>query len=302
MTGGRESPVDPHSITGPGRSGLVDCDASIAASDRGHPMGDANMAEFTEYAAGTPCWPDMQADDVGKAAAFYGGLFGWDAADLGEEAGHYTMFSLRGKAVAGAGPKMQPTTPNMWNTTIATDSADETAARVKAAGGTTYMEPMDVMTAGRMGVFADPTGAAFVAWQPKDHRGAELANEPNTFSWNELHTRDLDAAKGFYESVFGWTAQAFPEMGDYNVFNLGEKGIAGGMAMGPEMPADMPPHWLTYFEVGDTDASAAAAKALGGNVVVEPTDIPGVGRFAVVTDDQGAAFGIIRSQQPAAAS
>ena len=258
------------------------------------------MAEFTEYAPGTPCWPDMQATDIGKAVAFYGGLFGWEAMDLGDEAGHYTMFSIGGKAVAGAGPKMSDMSPTAWNTTIATASADDTAAKVKAAGGATFMEPADVMTAGRMGVFADPSGAAFVAWEPKDHRGAQLANEPNTWSWNELHTRDIDTATKFYESVLGWTTTTFPGMMDYHVFNVDEKGVAGGMAMGPDMPAEIPPHWLTYFEVADTDASAAKVKSLGGNVMVEPTDIPDVGRFAVVSDNQGAAFGIIKSIRPAA--
>ena len=67
------------------------------------------------------------------------------------------------------------------------------------------MPPMQVMDAGSMAIFADPTGAAFSAWQAGEHIGARVCNEPDTFSWNELVSRDVEAAKPFYSSVFGWT-------------------------------------------------------------------------------------------------
>ena len=65
---------------------------------------------------------------------------------------------------------------------------------------------MDVMDLGRMAVFADPTGAVFGVWQPKAFAGADLVNEPVSLVWNEVHTRDTDTDKAFYNSVFGWTA------------------------------------------------------------------------------------------------
>ena len=84
------------------------------------------------------------------------------------------------------------------------DSADETAAKVTAAGGRVLTEPFDVMSAGRMAVCADPEGAAFCAWQAKEHRGARIVNEPGSLNFNDLNTRDPEGAKAFYGSVFGW--------------------------------------------------------------------------------------------------
>src|SRR5207249_2601621 len=95
-----------------------------------------------------------------------------------------------------------------WNTYVWVDSADETASKVAAAGGRALMEPFDVMDAGRMAVFADPEGAAFCVWQPKDHRGARIVNEAGSLNFNGLNTRDADGAKPFYASVFGWQTLA----------------------------------------------------------------------------------------------
>ena len=92
----------------------------------------------------------------------------------------------------------------MWNTYVWVDSADETAAKVREAGGSVLKEPFDVMDAGRMGVFADPEGAVFCVWQPKQHKGSRLVNEHGTVNFNTLQTRDPDGAKAFYGAVFGW--------------------------------------------------------------------------------------------------
>jgi predicted enzyme related to lactoylglutathione lyase len=83
-------------------------------------------------------------------------------------------------------------------------NADETAEKVKQAGGTVVMAPMDVMTAGRMAVFQDPYGAFFSISQAGDHHGAQLINEPGSLSWNELNTHDTEGAAAFYAAVFGW--------------------------------------------------------------------------------------------------
>ena len=91
-------------------------------------------------------------------------------------------------------------------TYVNVDSADDTATKVAANGGTVFMPPMDVMDAGRMAVFADPVGAVIGLWQPNQHTGAQVANEPGTYCWSELITTDLDASKAFYGAVFGWGA------------------------------------------------------------------------------------------------
>ena len=85
-------------------------------------------------------------------------------------------------------------------------------------------EPMDVMGLGTMAVFTDPTGAVFGIWQPGTFAGAELVNEHGAFGWNELDTRDPDAAKEFYGAVFGWAFedQDMGEMGTYTVWKVGD--------------------------------------------------------------------------------
>jgi predicted enzyme related to lactoylglutathione lyase len=255
------------------------------------------MPEFTKYAPGTPVWVDLGTKDVGSAARFYTEIFGWDATDLGDEAGHYTMMTLRGKNVAGVGPLMNPMQPVAWTTYFATENADETARKVKEAGGTVLAEPFDVMEAGRMAVFLDPTGAAFSSWQPKEHTGAQLANEPNTLVWSDLYTRDLEKAKAFYKAALGLESESVPGM-DYTMLKVGDRAIGGMMAtgIGGPIPADVPPHWNVYFGVDDTDATVAKVAKLGGSTLVPPTDIPGVGRFAVVADPQGAAFCILKGE------
>jgi uncharacterized protein len=253
------------------------------------------MAEFTEYAPGTPSWVDLQSTDVDKAVAFYGALFGWDRQDLGPDAGGYGFFLKNGKMVAGVGPTMAPQQPSAWSTYINVSDADATVAKAKENGGTVAVEPMDVMTAGRMAFVADPTGAVIGLWQARDHKGAQLANESGSFGWNELQTRDVEKAKSFYSAVLGWKPTAFPgQMAEYTVFENEGKGIAGLMTMPDQVPAEVPAYWLTYFNVDDPDAAVATATAQGGNVVVPAMDVPGVGRFSVLSDPSGAVFAVIK--------
>jgi uncharacterized protein len=252
------------------------------------------MAEVSEYAPGTPSWVDLTTPDQGAAQAFYGGLLGWEFQDMGPEAGGYAICTLDGKQVAGMGPMMGEGMPSMWSTYVATSDADTAAKAVEAAGGTVLAPAFDVMEVGRMAVFTDSGGAAFSVWQPKAHKGAELVNQPGAFCWNELATRDVDGAKRFYQSVFGWEGETSDAGGmSYTEWKLDGKSIGGMMAMGDRYPAEVPPHWLVYFGVGDTDASAAKVTELGGHVIAPAMDIP-AGRFAVVSDHSGAAFGIIK--------
>jgi hypothetical protein len=155
---------------------------------------------------------------------------------------------------------------------------------------------MDVMDAGRMTVFADPVGAVIGLWQPNQHTGAQVANEPGTYCWSELITTDLEASKAFYGAVFGWGAEDQGPPGGpptYTEWQLGGKSIGGMMAKSADMPAEMPPSWGVYFAVADTDATVAKAQELGGSVFMGPTDIE-PGRFAVLADNIGAVFNVLQ--------
>lgn len=261
------------------------------------------MPEFRSHPPGTPAWVDLMSPDVAAAKSFYTAVFGWDAEDQLDDDGNrvYVMFSLGGKSVAGLGGQPDGTEgmPPVWNTYVATADCQATADTVTASGGTVMMSPMQVMDAGEMAIFADPTGAVFSVWKAGQHQGAELCNEPNTWSWNELLTRDLDAAKPFYTAVFGWEyeAQDMGPMGTYHVIAGGENGGLGGlMSMPPEVPAMVPNHWSVYFTVADIEATVGAIKGNGGQVVVEPFPIPGVGTSATVHDPAGGNFTVLQPE------
>ena len=258
--------------------------------------------EIDKYEPGVPSWVDIGVPDKQAAADFYGGLFGWDAPEGPAEAGGYRVATVRGRAVAGIGDQQNPGHP-VWATYIAVDDADEAVAKVLAAGGQVLLPAMDVLDVGRMAVFADPQGAVFSVWQAGTHPGAELANEPGTWSWSELITTDVQAATSFYADVFGWTTDPKGDgpVPEYVEWQVGGRSVAGMMQKPPMMPAEVPPHWGVYFAVADADAAAARVQELGGTVLMPPMDIE-PGRFAAVADPSGAVFNVIALKPELAAA
>src|SRR4029079_17521240 len=197
------------------------------------------MPERTSYAPGTPCWVDI-GTDLDAAKPFYTSLFGWTTMEAGpaEETGGYGVFMKGDQMVAGYGPQQSPGPP-VWTTYICTADADDTAGKVEAAGGSVVMPPMDVMEAGRMAVFQDSVGGYFSVWQPGQHPGSGVVNEPGAFSWNELNSRDLDGSIAFYESVFGCTHATHTmdgPIGSYTEWKLNGDTIGGMLPMPPMVP------------------------------------------------------------------
>jgi len=257
--------------------------------------------EMTSYEPGTPCWVDIGSPDPNAAAEFYGTLFGWEFNDMGTDAGNYKIATLKGKSVAGIGEQQNKDMPPYWTMSISTDDVDTTVKAVTEAGGQ-VLATMDVMDAGRLAVFADTAGASFSAWQPNNHIGANLVNEPGTFCWNELQTRQpAEEAKAFYTSVFPWEAETKAGgtgMGpsEYTEWKVAGRSIGGMIGIDENWPAEVPNNWSTYFAVEDTDAAIEKVVELGGSVRMPATDIP-IGRFAFVADPDGAVFGLIKLNQ-----
>ena len=272
------------------------------------------MTGNDRYIAGVPCWVDTSQPDPAAAAEFYGGLFGWDLADVMPPGspGPYFVGRLGGGDVAAVSALPDGAPPvATWNTYVWVDSADETADRVRAAGGAVLTDPFDVGDAGRMAVLADPEGAAFRAWQPREHRGAAVVNEPGSLNFNNLNTRDVERAKAFYGAVFGWETiglgdaamWTLPAYGDFleartpgfraRVAEMGApagfESVVASLLSIPEDEPDTPAHWGVTFGVADADAIAERAAELGGSVVVAPFDAPWV-RMTVIADPQGATF------------
>ncbi len=124
----------------------------------------------------------------------------------------------------------------------------------------------------------------------------EKTMQHGAFSWNELVTTDLEAAKKFYTALFGWQTAVAPMEGmTYILIKVGGEDVGGMMAILPDCPEmqGMQPHWGAYVTVRDVDATAAQAEKMGGKLLCPPMDIPQVGRFCVIQDSQGAVLAAI---------
>jgi predicted enzyme related to lactoylglutathione lyase len=255
----------------------------------------------TNFVDGAPVWVDLGVPEVAGAAVFYGSVFGWKFESAGPDAGGYGMFTRDGQVVAAVGPLTEQGAAPSWTLYFRTSDASAAAGAVQKAGGTVRTEPADVMSEGRFAQFTDPAGAMFAVWQPGNTQGLGAVNDPGTLCWTELTTPDVAGAKSFYCEVFGWQADDQP-MGEFTYTVIrpaggDENSSQGGiMPLSPQMAAaGATTRWQPYFEVADCDAAAAAVTANGGTVVVPASDIPGVGRFAVALDPDGAQFAVIAS-------
>jgi uncharacterized protein len=257
------------------------------------------MSVTATHAPGTFSWADLGTPDPASAKRFYTGLFGWAFEDRPiSEGEYYTILLQDGKPVAALyaqqADQRAAGIPPHWLSYVTVESADRVAGRASELGGTVLAPPFDVMEHGRMAVIEDPTGGVLALWEPRNHQGAGILGEPGALCWNELYTGDAARAGSFYAGLLGWGVERMPMPGfDYTVLKRGDQPAGGVMAIQPEW-GNMPPHWEIYFAVRDCDATAAGAANLGGSVMKEPCDIPGVGRFAVLRDPQGATFSVLQ--------
>jgi predicted enzyme related to lactoylglutathione lyase len=246
----------------------------------------------TPRAHGAFTWIDLVTPDLEAAKKFYQQLFGWEYLDTGEDFGHYHFALSQGRNAAGLN-QLQPDsqTPSLWTLYFASDDAAADVARVKALGGQVYLEPMTVGDSGIMAVCADSTGAAFGLWQAINHIGASVEGEHGGIAWSEVAARDAAAACDFYGKLFGLTAHKM-EGQEYFIMQRGEEMLFGVMQM-DEQWGDLPPHWMGYFAIDNTDAAVERVISGGGKVIVPAFDTP-YGRIAVIADPYGAVFSIVQ--------
>jgi predicted enzyme related to lactoylglutathione lyase len=183
----------------------------------------------------------------------------------------------------------------------AVESAEATAERAVAAGGSVLAGPIEAQPAGRLVVLADPAGAAIGVWEAADREGAQIINEPRAWAMSMLQTPDPEGALAFYGEVFGWEPMHFDAGADGQVTLWRLPGYVGGEPQQPvprdvvaamgAAPEGQPPQWGVDFWIADADGAAALAGELGGDVVAGPFDMPPF-RRAVITDPQGATFSV----------
>jgi predicted enzyme related to lactoylglutathione lyase len=263
------------------------------------------MSIVEKHAPGSFCWVELGTTNAKAAKAFYGSLFGWQPNDMpmGPDQ-FYTMLKLNGKDAAALyeldqNMRAQGIPPH-WMLYIAVNSADDAAAKAKSLGASVMKEAFDVFDAGRMAVLRDPAGATFCVWQAKRNTGIQVEGEMNALCWSELWTTDKPKALDFYIKLFGWTTKASIDSPvDYSEISSQGRPMGGIMQILKEW-GNVPSSWLPYFMVSNCDSSVAKINQLGGATRMPPTDIPKVGRFAVVADPQGAVFQIIQMAQMAA--
>jgi uncharacterized protein len=242
-------------------------------------------------------WYELVTTDAEAAKAFYTKVVGWGARDASVPGRPYTLFTAGKAAVSGlmdlpeAARKMggKPS----WIGYVGVDDVDATADRIKRLGGAVHVPPMDVPNISRFSIVADPQTArlALFKWLKP---GQEEPVEPGAVGrvgWHELLAADWEKALAFYGELFGWQkADAnIGEMGTYQLFSAGGETIGGMLTKPPMMPS---PFWLYYFNVADIDAAAQHVKALGGETLDEPLELPGGSWVVQCTDPQGAIFAL----------
>lgn len=245
-------------------------------------------------AQGTPCWADASFGDLEGAKRFYGEVLGWTYGESLPEYGNYTQAYVDGKAVAALSPPMPgQDAPPAWCLYLASPDASATAAKVRENGGTVLVEPMQVGEFGTMVLASDPGGAAFGVWQAGTHEGFEARTVPGAYAWAEIFTREPEKADAFFPAVFGYGVKRMVDDAvDFTLYDLGSDAVLGRMKMTEEFPPEVPAHLNVYFGVADCDAAVEKAKALGAELRFGPMTMP-FGRFAALTDPQGATFSLI---------
>jgi predicted enzyme related to lactoylglutathione lyase len=183
--------------------------------------------------------------------------------------------------------------PPHWTSYISVEDAVATVAQAEQLGGAAvFRAPFDVLDAGRVAAIRDPTGAIVSFWQPRSRIGATLVNETGALCWNELATSHVERAKSFFGDLLGWEYQT-DNSGYVSVENAGR--LNGGMREQSEQERRAPPAWLPYFTVDSADGSERQAVHLGGHGLLPTADWPR-GRYAVITDPQGAAFAVFEGE------
>ncbi|MBN0043813.1 VOC family protein [Streptomyces actuosus] len=244
---------------------------------------------------GTPCWADAMFTDLEAAKDFYGEVLGWTFGEASSQYGNYTQAYADGKAAAAVVPPMPGQEgQSQWCLYFAATDAAAVAGRIRENGGEVLMEPMQVGEFGTMCLAREPSGAVFGVWQAGTHEGFEApVQTPGAYCWAEVFTRDPDRTDAFLSAVFPYTAKQMQDDGmDFRLYDLDGSTVLGRMRMTDDFPPEVPSYINVYFTVPDCDEAVATATKLGAVLRFGPMDSP-FGRFAALSDPQGANFSVI---------
>ena len=244
-------------------------------------------------------WYELMTTDTMGAAAFYGAVVGWTTQDAGIPNADYQYFMLGECQIAG----MMAITEEMcadarpfWGGYIGVDDTDAYAAKIEQLGGKVLRAPEDIKGVGRFAVTADPHGAMFMLFTPQEKSRVEppAPSTPGVIGWRELNAGDGAEALAFYTELFGWDKAGEVDMGPmgtYYLFGIGEQMLGGMMTKLEHLPY---PFWQYYFNVDDINTALERVKANGGEILMEPHEVPGGSWILIGRDPQGAAFALVQ--------
>ncbi|MFE4194786.1 VOC family protein [Paenarthrobacter sp. NPDC056912] len=255
------------------------------------------MTVRKHYASGEPCWADLQTRDVAAAKDFYGKVFGWTYKDLPTPDGRsYAQAFVKDQLVAVIAPQnsLQEAagTNGQWNVYIAATDTEEIAEDSVHAGGKLQFGPETVADTGVLAFVEPPGGGTTGIWQAGTHLGSHLFNEPGALAWAELLTPEPQAAVAFFQQLFGYEVTEYPQDdgGNYSTLMVIDDEVAGIVPAGEGEEAA----WQIYYGVSDLRRAAEAAVAAGGEMLVEPEEIPEAGSLATIQDPQGGVLSLIQ--------
>ena len=252
-------------------------------------------------------WHELLSTDPDAAQAFYAALFGWNYDPVPMPSGAYPMIRMGEATIGGVLPTPGEGVPSHWLGYLSVADVDDAVREATEAGGSVRVPPTDMPEMGRYAMVADPSGALISFWkgaheeEPQTAANADDQIQTGTFVWNELLTTDPGSCGPFYTRIMPWQQESMTMPGPegemtYHLFKRSDQKDGCGMM---EMPpgSEAPSHWLPYVAVEDVDAAVERGQGLGAAVHCPPTDIPNVGRFAVLADPQGACFAVYRQAE-----
>lgn len=248
----------------------------------------------TPWPNGVPCWADITVTDIERSKKFYSDVFGWDYVGGDPEFGGYTNATLGGRVVAAMAPPMPGwEDTSAWVVYLAADDIAKAHAAIKAAGGQPVIEPMQVGSFGTMGLWADPTGGLFGAWQSDDHQGFAVVDEPGAVAWCDCMSADFEKAKAFFGEAFGFDYQPMGE--GYAMYTVPDRPDrpAGGIGQTPPGQASA---WNICFQVEQVEAALERIEQAGGKALGAVTEFE-FGRFAPASGPDGEVFAVYTGNQ-----
>ncbi len=249
-------------------------------------------------ALGKFVWRDLMTTDPARAREFYTALVGWSYNEVDMGSSKYPMIHAAGEDHGGI-VSAPAGLPSHWVCYVTVEDVDAAAAKAAELGGRVPEKGRDIPGVGRFAAIVSPGGAAICPYKPDTWGGEGYAGpaRPGTFVWHELLALDPEAEGRFFGAIFGWTTRAMDIGADGDLHPVQAAGPPGGERRrhDPEVrraPAPRPGSPTSGWRTSTRRLPGSSRWA--ARCACQPTDIPNVGRFAVVTDPTGAMFALYR--------